>query len=110
LKDQVKKEEYGQGCGSEQSSSKRIEKVDDLILVCINEFTALAMNKLGLDPRSKERKRPDLEEARLAIDSVAALFNLLGLRLPAKEKTEIENALAGLRMLFVEVSQEKEQQ
>ena len=110
MKDQVKKEEHGQGCGCEQSASKRIEKVDELMIVCINEFTALAMNKLGLDPRSKDRKQPDLDEARLAIDSIAALFNLLALRLPAKEKTEIENALAGLRMLFVEVSQEKGRQ
>jgi hypothetical protein len=63
----------------------------------------LAVLHLGLDQRGDEPAKPNLPEARLAIDAMAALVEGLGDGLGDHHKP-LTDALAQLRLAFVQVS------
>lgn len=73
---------------------------------CIGLLSAQAWQWLGLVayPGSGEVKK-DLEQARLSIDSVAALVERLAPRVEESEKRELENLVSNLRLNFVNQSQ-----
>jgi uncharacterized protein DUF1844 len=63
----------------------------------------LAVLHLGLDRPGEEPAKPNLSEARLAIDAMAALVEGLGEALGDHHKPLVD-ALAQLRLAFVQVS------
>jgi len=73
---------------------------------CISFLTAQAWQWMGLmaDPLSGTVKK-DLEQARLLIDSVAALTETLAAKSDATQRRELQNNLSNLRINFVSQSQ-----
>jgi hypothetical protein len=78
---------------------------------CIGLMTAQAWQWMGLvaNPVSGEVKK-DLKQARLSIDSVAALTELLSPNVEPDERRELENLVSNLRLNFVNQSQQTDNQ
>ncbi len=76
--------------------------VKDILIMTILSLEAKAWAYLGLigHPETKKLKK-DLNEARLAIDSIEALFKLMESLLNDEEKKDIQTRLTNLRLNFV---------
>jgi len=74
-----------------------------LLQWCISLFAANAWQAMGLiaNPTTKKVER-NLDDARLAIDTAAALADQLRPRLPEAERRQLENLLSDLRLNFVQ--------
>ncbi len=74
-----------------------------LLRWCISLLTANAWQRMGLipDPATNKIER-NLEDARLAIDAVAALVEQVKPRLADTERREVEKLLTDLRLNFVQ--------
>lgn len=77
--------------------------VVELLQWCISVLAANAWQTMGLvpDPATKKIAR-NLDDARLAIDAMAALVEHLKPRLAEPERRELDTLLANLRLNFVE--------
>jgi hypothetical protein len=75
----------------------------DLLRWCIGVLAGAAWQNLGLvpNPASKTVER-NLDDARMAIDAVAALMDLIKPHLDERARREMDNLLADLRLNFVE--------
>ncbi len=78
--------------------------VKDILIMTILSLEGKAWAYLGLigHPETKKLKK-DLNEARLAIDAIEALFKLMGSLLNDEEKKDIQNRLTNLRLNFVKI-------
>jgi len=78
-------------------------RAPDLVRWCISLLAASAWQAMGLiaDP-STHRVERSLDDARLAIDAVAALVEQLRPRLSDAEGREFDTLLTNLRLNFVE--------
>lgn len=77
--------------------------VAELVRWCISLLATSAWQAMGLIPDpSTQRVERRFDDARLAIDSVAALLEHLRPRLDETERREFETLLANLRLNFVE--------
>ncbi len=95
-----------QGQQEESSAGSDTEQADDvtsLLFYVLSLLAAAAWQWMGLvkDPSSGVLKI-DLKQARLAIDTFEAVADKLKPMIDAKPAREIQNALADLRMNFVE--------
>lgn len=101
-------EEAPQAETQAEKPSEQIPAVDayGVLRLCIGLLSAQAWQCLGLvaDPASGEAKK-DLEQARLCIDSVAALVERLSPGVELAERRELENLVSNLRLNFVTQSQ-----
>ncbi len=77
-------------------------KVDDLLALTLVQLISKAWSYLGLisHPETGEIKR-DLDQAKLAIDSIEAIYPLIKSRLGDDERRNIELELTNLRLNFV---------
>lgn len=75
----------------------------ELIRWCIGVLAGAAWQNLGLipNPATKQVER-NLDDARLAIDAVAALIEPVKSRMDERTRRELETLLANLRLNFVE--------
>lgn len=75
----------------------------DLVRWCIAALASKAWQALGLvpDPATNRIER-NLEDARLAIDAVAALVEQLRAVVEERERREFDNLVTNLRLNFVE--------
>lgn len=82
--------------------------VDSMLKSFVGLLSMHAWQWLGLvkDPRTNDINQ-DLEQARVAIDSIGALAKQLESRVDASERKEIEDLLGSLRMNFVQQSAKK---
>ena len=79
--------------------------VQDLVRIFIAELQTRALVHMGLVPNPATRLvTKDLPQARLAIDSVAALIEQIGSVAPPAEREELQHMLANLRLTFVRQS------
>ena len=77
----------------------------DLLASFLNLMAMKAWEGMGLVPNPMSGKtEKNLEDARLAIDAYAAVFELLRLRVAEGERRDLENALTMLRVNFVDKS------
>lgn len=77
-------------------------EVPALIMLFINQLAAISWQRMGLMPDSLSGKiEKNLDEARLAIDSVAALAGTLSPALPASEQRDLQTLISNLRLNFV---------
>ncbi len=77
-------------------------KVDDLLALTLVQLISKAWSYLGLisHPETGEMKR-DLDQAKLAIDSIEVIYPLIKDRLNDDERRNIELELTNLRLNFV---------
>ncbi len=74
----------------------------DILLMTILSLEAKAWAYLGLTTHPETQKpKKDLNEARLAIDAIDALFKLIEPHLKDEEKKDIQVRLTNLRLNFV---------
>ena len=77
--------------------------VPDLVRIFIAELQTRALVHMGLIPNPATRLvATDLSQARLAIDSVAALIEQLSPSAPPAEREELQKVLTNLRLNFVQ--------
>lgn len=100
--------EEGQGVSGTQEEEKYKKPLDvyGLIFVSIEQYAALAWQKLGLhpDPLTGEVHK-DLLQAKLAIDLVARMIEMLEPQLGDRERRRLQSLLSDLRINFVRQSQ-----
>lgn len=76
--------------------------VKELLLMTILSLEGKAWAYLGLTAHPETQKpKKDLKEAKLAIDSIGALFKLIEPFLTNEEKKDIQVRLTNLRLNFV---------
>ncbi len=69
----------------------------ELVSVMATDLASVGFRKLGLH----DKKQKDLDQAKLAIDSLEALYAVLDKHLDEKEKEVIKAALSNLKMTYV---------
>lgn len=79
--------------------------VKDLMAQMAANLASLGFKHLGAGEENKQFK--DLEQAKLAIDGLAALYSVLENKLAKEEGSILKSALANLQFLYV---QEKEKE
>ncbi len=77
-------------------------KVKDIILQMMTSLTSFGYQRLGL-PKELNAGKKDLDQAKMAIDALSALFEVVKDDLDDQEKNEnaFETTVANLRMSFV---------
>lgn len=90
---------------SEEEAPLEPADVYAIVEYCITLLNAHAWQAMGLvvNPLTRKAER-DLEQARVAIDCVEALFKQVETRLPAAEAQQFRQALTNLRVNFVNQS------
>ena len=100
-------EPEAESSGSEQDQSEegRDPTINEVLAMCVSMLAAHAWQRLGLQvsPLSGQLVK-DLEEARVAIDSLEGLVEQLRRRLSPKEADELQAMLSNLRVNFVQQS------
>ena len=80
-------------------------QTSDLLSTFLSILAMKAWEGMGLVPNPLTNKpQKNLEDARLAIDAYAAVFELLRSRIEEQPRREIENLLTTLRLNFVDKS------
>ncbi|MDR7435715.1 MAG: DUF1844 domain-containing protein [Armatimonadota bacterium] len=94
--------EEGQEGGARTTEAVSMSAAD-LMRWCIAALASKAWQAMGLvpDPATNRIERK-LDEARLAIDGVAALVEQLKPAIEERERRELENLVTNLRLNFVE--------
>lgn len=96
---------------SEQASQEQVKQepinVTDLILWMVDEIQAQAWIKMGLwkDPVLGELQT-DLRQAKIAVDCVGALVEVIKPHLSEAQRRDLERLLTDLRLNFVQRSAE----
>jgi Domain of unknown function (DUF1844) len=89
---------------SEGAPQESLPKADVYVLlqVSVMQFAALAWQKMGLraDPFTNQIEK-DVDQARLAIDTVAALLDKLLPHLQGQQARDFQSMLTDLRLNFV---------
>lgn len=85
------------------SDTKQPVQIDELLLVMTDQLAGLAWSKLGLqpDPITGEVKE-DFAQARLAIDAVSALIDLLEPSMEEEDRRQAANLKANLKINFAQ--------
>ncbi len=78
--------------------------VSNVIVETLDFMSALAWQKLGLQPDMATGKlAPDLDQAKLAIDAVSALSEIILPQLDSEEdKRQVQNIVRDLRVNYVQ--------
>ena len=113
VNEEVKSEEKPTEEDSDESSEEPDlsqllpDKMEDVIKFKIFEFRFWSLIYLGLQLNPKTQKlTKDMAQAKLAIDSMAALVEILMPSLPADEQRELKIMASDLKMNFISKMQE----
>jgi hypothetical protein len=98
-------EAAAEGAGGPQAVPLAALSASDLLTTFLSLMAMKAWEGMGLvaSPMTGKTEK-NLEDARLAIDAYAAVFELLRVRVDDRARREMENALTMLRVNFVEKS------
>lgn len=94
---------------SEEELHKRIEEVmekvtvADIVLDMMISLSSLAYQRMGI-PHEVNEKYKDMEQARLAIDSLDALCTAIEGRVPAEQVDPLKSTLSNLKLNFAKES------
>lgn len=92
---------------SEPQEEKKPLSVYDLILMMTDQLASVAWQKLGLQPDMMTGQiHRDLSEAKVTIDLVAHLANLMDTRLDEEDRREMQKLVSNLRLNYVDKSKE----
>lgn len=98
-----------EGKPAEQAAGEPRQPIDAYAVVkfCIAQLAAVAWQKMGLqaDPVTNHVHK-DIDQARLAIDSAAALLEKLQPHLQGQEARDYQSLLTDLRLNFLNQSQQ----
>lgn len=88
---------------SKKDVPERVPDATAIVQWCVSVLAATAWQAMGLipNPDTKQIQR-NFNDARLAIDSAAALIEVVKSHLSDKERREVEGLLTDLRVNFVE--------
>lgn len=93
----------GSDPGGQEGGEQFRTDAPSLILTCVGLLASKAWEAMGLvpDPATKKIERR-LDDAQLAIDGVAALVDLVSVRLGDAERRELNTMLMNLRLNYVD--------
>jgi hypothetical protein len=94
---------------SEQETKElKAVSVYDVVIAMVDQMSAIAWQKLGLQPDFMTGKlEKNLEEAKVAIDLTTHLASFIEPRLEDDDKREIHNLVRNLRLNYVEKAKEE---
>src|SRR2546422_453318 len=98
-------DQSGAGAAGPQAIPLAALSASDLLFWVLSLLAAKAWEGMGLvaSPLTSKVEK-NLDEARLAIDAYAAVFDVVGARIEEQPRREMENLLTTLRLNFVEKS------
>jgi hypothetical protein len=73
-------------------------KVEDVVISVLIQISAIGYRRLGLTEESKDDR--DLQQAKLAIDTMKALMPVLGEVVPADLIRDFEQSVANLQLAY----------
>jgi hypothetical protein len=73
-------------------------KVEDVVISVLIQISAIGYRRLGLTEESKDDR--DLQQAKLAIDTMKALMSVLGEVVPADLIRDFEQSVANLQLAY----------
>jgi hypothetical protein len=73
-------------------------KVEDVLISVLIQISAIGYRRLGLTEESKDDR--DLQQAKLAIDTMKALMPVLGEVVPADLIRDFEQSVANLQLAY----------
>lgn len=94
---------------SDQGTESPREPLDvaALVAIMIDQLASVSWQKLGLQPDiSAGRIVKDLDQAKLAIDAVSALAELIDEKLDDDDRRSMQNLIRDLRLNYIEKSKE----
>lgn len=94
---------------SDQETDAPREPLDTaaLIAIMIDQLASVSWQKLGLQPdMAAGRIVKDLPQAKLAIDAVAALAELIDSKLDDDDRRSMQNLIRDLRLNYIEKGKE----
>lgn len=94
---------------SEQETDSPREPLDvaALIAVMVDQLATVSWQKLGLQPdMASGRIVKDLPQAKLAIDAVASLAELIDSQLDDDDRRSMQNLIRDLRLNYIEKGKE----
>ena len=80
-------------------------KVEDVLIGALVQVSSIGYRRLGLTPDTKEER--DLEQARLAIDTLAALTPVLERVVPAELIQDFNQSVASLRLAYAQAAKDE---
>jgi len=93
----------------EKKSEKKLISVSNLLVVTLYHLLEKAWAYLGLVSHAETgEKLVDLDEARLAIDTIEFLKERIKEKIPPEELKNLEFNLSNLRLNFISKAREKE--
>lgn len=91
----------------QDDQSPKAVSVYDVVVAMVDQMSAIAWQKLGLQPDFMTGKiEKDLEQAKVAIDLTTHLATFIEPRLDEDDKREIHNLVRNLRINYVEKAKE----
>ncbi len=91
----------------QDDQSPKSVSVYDVVVAMVDQMSAIAWRKLGLQPDFMTGKiEINLEEAKVAIDLTTHLATFIEPRLDEDDKREIHNLVRNLRINYVEKAKE----
>jgi hypothetical protein len=81
-------------------------KVEDVVVSVLVQISAIGYRRLGLTEETKDDR--DLDQAKLAIDTMKALTPVLGQVVPAELIRDFESSVANLQLAYAQAASEGE--
>jgi len=79
-------------------------KIEDVLIQALITVSSLGYNRLGLTPDTKDER--DLQQVKLAIDTMAALTPVLETVVPAELIRDFNQSVASLQLAYAQAAAE----
>ena len=81
-------------------------KVEDVLVSVLVQISAIGYRRLGLTEETKDER--DLDQAKLAIDTMKALMPVLGQVVPAELIRDFDSSVANLQLAYAKAAADGE--
>jgi hypothetical protein len=96
-----------EGLARELADQLKRLRVEDVLIQTLVTVSSLGYRSLGLTAETRESR--DLDQARLAIDTMRALMPVLGEMVPEELVRDFDASVASLQLAYAEAAREGEQ-
>jgi hypothetical protein len=100
----VSEKEEQERVARELAEELRKLRVEDVVIQTLIHVSSMGYRRLGLTEQTKEDR--DLEQARLAIETMKALTPVLELVVPAELIRDFNSSVANLQLAYAKAAQE----
>jgi hypothetical protein len=100
----VSEREEQERLARELAEELRKLRVEDVVIQTLIHVSSMGYRRLGLTEQTKEDR--DLEQARLAIETMKALTPVLELVVPAELIRDFNSSVANLQLAYAKAAQE----